>query len=83
MDLAFSRRNALTPPALDLVTLLARISAAQAATPTARSQLFLDRRPGPVEDVDARIALFASPATFEAQLAGASFAAMFSPRQFK
>lgn len=83
MDLAFSRRNAFQPPALDLATLLARISAAQLATPTAKSQIFLDRRRGPVGDGDARIALFASPTTFEAQLAGASFAAMFSPRQPK
>jgi hypothetical protein len=83
MDLAFSRRNAFQPAALDLATLLARISAAQAATPTARSQLFLDRRPGPVGYEDARIALFANPAPIDGQAVGASFAAMFSPRQPK
>jgi hypothetical protein len=83
MDLAFSRRNAFQPAALDLATLLARISAAQAATPTARSQLFLDRRPRPVGYGDARIALFTGPLAVEAQVAGASFAAIFSPRQPK
>lgn len=83
MDLSFSRRNAFKPAALDLATMLARISAAQAATPTARTQLFLDRRPGGFGHEDARIALFASPAGGDTRPPGASFAAIFSPRQPK
>ncbi len=83
MDLSFSRRGTFQPDALDLATLLARISAAQAATPTARTQLLLDRHRDPVGHGDARIKLFASPSASNAEPCGASFAAIFSPCQPK
>jgi len=81
MDLSFSRRNALKPASLDLATLLARISATQAATPTARSQMQIDRSPAATSHADARVDVFGRPKLLAGQLQEASFAKMFSLRQ--
>jgi len=81
MDLSFSRRNAFNPAALDLATLLARTSATQAATPTARAQMKIDRSPVVTSNADTRVDLFGRPAVCIGKQLGASFAEMFSPRQ--
>jgi hypothetical protein len=84
MDLGFIRRN--RPVAIDLSALLARTSAAQSASPTARAQVLLDSATGRFQPVDPHIAVFAddSSAWVYAGCA-ASFADLsgdfFSPRQ--
>jgi hypothetical protein len=84
MDLSFIRRQRAEP--IDLAVLLARTSAAQSASPTARAQIRLDAFTGTVRTTDPHIALFAEslPATaFGTDVA--SFASLsdrfFSPRQ--
>jgi hypothetical protein len=84
MDLSFIRRN--RPVAIDLHALLARTSAVQSASPTARAQVRLENAAGHLHPVDPHVALFgddrsawvfaAHPASF-ANLPGA----FFSPRQ--
>jgi hypothetical protein len=81
MDMAFFRRNAFNPAVLDLATLLARTSAAQAGTPTARAQMQIEGRSVFQGHADARVDLFGRPEAHPAPQLGASFAAIFSPHQ--
>lgn len=84
MDLSFIRRERAVP--IDLSALLARTSAVQSASPTARAQVRLDAIADAVHVADPHIALFAEgmPATSFAMCV-ASFAVLsdpfFSPRQ--
>lgn len=91
MDLSFIRRQ--RPAVIDLAALLARTSAAQSASPTARAQVRLDTV-AHINHDDPHVALFAAAdeaasASASASLAavrcGGSFAlisdAVFSPRQ--
>jgi hypothetical protein len=84
MDLSFIRRN--RPVAVDLHALLARTSAVQGASPTARAQVRLENAAGHLHPVDPHIALFADDRSLWAFTGTvASFADLagdiFSPRQ--
>ena len=87
MDLSFIRRQ--RPAEINLAALLARTSAAQSASPTARAQVRLDAVTHTNHD-DPHVALFAvadeaASASLSAVRCGGSFAlfsdAVFSPRQ--
>lgn len=84
MDLNFFRRQ--RPVAIDFGALLARTSAAQEASPTARAQVRLQALDQSGHPVDSQVALFAEGrATSAFVLSAASFAKItndiFRPRQ--
>ena len=76
MDLSFARRlhRFEREQGLELGTLLARVSAAQAASPTAQAQMKLDRAPIPRTEAALRVALFAEAQGDMAVLRSACFA---------
>jgi len=84
MDMSFFRRN--RPVAIDLGALLARTSAVQSTSPTARTQVRLQADTGQSHTADPHVSLFADdcPSASNAKIA-ASFAELpgniFSPRQ--
>lgn len=81
MDFAFARRTALTvAPTID--ALLARLAAAQAATPTAAAQQSLAQSLHDAMPADPRLPLFSGSYGRAAPTCGtASFAAAFNPCQ--
>jgi hypothetical protein len=84
MDLSFIRHS--RPVAIDLHALLARTSAVQGASPTARAQVRLETAAGHLHPCDPHIALFADDRSSWSHAGqAASFADLtgdiFSPRQ--
>ena len=84
MDLSFIRRP--RPVAINLAALLARTSAAQSTSPTARAQVRLNAFSGATHQSDPHIALFAEGAmTTSVATLASSFAILsgdvFSPRK--